>query len=185
MFSEEKVTQMAAYFLLRNDRRLPYIKLIKLLYLAERKAFEKWGTSMSGDRLVSMPYGPVLSQTYNLIQAHAPEETSPWQTCIKDEADHEVSLKDELDLDDLDELSRSDCRILDSVFELYGHMKPFELVDYTHRECAEWEDPNGSSYPIRPDSIFRALGKNDEQVEKLMEKYREDQALESIRASLR
>ncbi|MFA0226680.1 Panacea domain-containing protein [Vibrio splendidus] len=185
MFSEEKVTQMAAYFLLRNDRRLPYIKLIKLLYLAERKAFDKWGTSMSGDRFVSMPYGPVLSQTYNLIQAHAPEDDSPWQSTIKDEANHEVSLIENLDVDDLDELSRSDCKIMDSVFESYGHMKPFDLVAYTHKQCAEWEDPQGSSYPIKPETIFRALGKNEDQVEKLIEKYREEQALDSIRASLR
>lgn len=184
MFSEEKVTQMAAYFLLRNDRCLPYIKLIKLLYLAERKAFDKWGSSMSGDRFVSMPYGPVLSQTYSLIQGHCTEGCA-WQSMIKGEEGYQVSLCQDVSMEDLDELSRSECKILDSTFEEYGHFKPFELVNFTHDKCAEWEDPNGSSYPIRPENIFRALGKSEDEIQKLMDKHREEQALDSIRASLR
>lgn len=184
MFSEEKVTHMAAYLLLRNERRMPYIKLLKLLYLAERQAFNKWGSSMSGDRFVSMPHGPVMSQTYDLMKGFGSEHGS-WQSLIQDEADYDVSLKPEVDNDDLEELSRSEMKILDSISEAYGHMKPFQLVDYTHDNCSEWKDPQGSSFPIKPEAIFRALGKDDLEVEKLIDKNREEQALDSIRALLR
>jgi len=45
---------------------------MKLLYLAERRSFEKHGEPMIGDRLVSMPQGPVLSCTYNLMNGELP-----------------------------------------------------------------------------------------------------------------
>ncbi|TOC20420.1 Panacea domain-containing protein, partial [Vibrio parahaemolyticus] len=142
MFSEEKVTQMAAYFLLQSNRQMPYIKLMKLLYLSDRITLGQRGKSMSGDLFVSMPHGPVLSQTYDLIKGCG-EPEHPWQCTIKDEANYDVSLVDGFDFDDLDELSRADVRILDSVFSEFGQMKPFELVDYSHEHCDEWRDPNG------------------------------------------
>jgi hypothetical protein len=42
---------------------LPVIKLIKLMYLAERLSLQRYGEPLTGDRLVSMPDGPVLSMT--------------------------------------------------------------------------------------------------------------------------
>ncbi|WP_282167106.1 Panacea domain-containing protein [Shewanella japonica] len=184
MFSEERVTQMAAYFLIESGRRIAYIKLLKLLYLAERKALAKWGSSMSGDRFVSMPHGPVLSQTYDLIRGHQ-SEPSYWQTCIKDEENYEVSLEQTITVDDLDELSRSELRILGEVFAEFGHMSRFEIVNYTHDHCEEWADPNGSSFPIKPESILRAVGKDESQISQLLAKFREDSQLDIVRAALR
>lgn len=184
MFSEERVTQMAAYLLIKNSGQIAYIKLLKLLYLAERNAMAKWGSSMSGDRFVSMPHGPVLSQTYDLIRNHSSEPTF-WQQWIQDERDYEVSLNESISLDDLDELSRSELRILDDVFSEFGHMEKFEIVDYTHDHCAEWVNPNGSSFPIKPESILRAVGKNDEQIAQLVIKYKEDQQLDMVKAMLK
>lgn len=163
---------------------MAYIKLLKLLYLAERDAMAKWGDSISGDRFVSMPHGPVLSQTYDLIKGHCQNE-SPWQQAIQDEANYEVSLKDGIQFDDLDELSRAEIRILESVYERFGHMQRFELVDYTHDYCPEWENPNGGSFPIKPESILRAVGKSEEETQRLLDKHREESALEGIRATLR
>ncbi len=41
LFNEKKAAQAAAYFLLRAGGRLDVLKLMKLLYLAERRSFEK------------------------------------------------------------------------------------------------------------------------------------------------
>ena len=184
MFSEERVTQMAAYLLIKNSGQMAYIKLLKLLYLAERNAMAKWGSSMSGDRFVSMPHGPVLSQTYDLIRNHS-SEISFWQRWIQGERNYEVSLNKSIKLDDLDELSRSELKILDNVFIEFGSMDKFEIVDYTHDYCTEWVNPNGSSFPIKPESILRAVGKNDEQISQLVIKYKEDQQLDMIKAMLK
>lgn len=184
MFSEERVTQMAAYFLIKSGFQIAHIKLLKLLYLAERKAMAKWGCSMSGDRFVSMPHGPVMSQTYDLIKGHSPEQ-SFWNKWIKGEKNYEVSLDGSVNIEYLDELSRSEMKILDDTYTEFGSMDRFQLVDYTHQHCHEWVDPNGSSYPIKPESVMRAVGQSEEQVSALLIKHKEDMQLDLIRASLK
>jgi uncharacterized phage-associated protein len=181
MFSEIRVTQMAAYLLKKRGGRMAYIKLLKLLYLAERQAMAKWGESISGDLFVSMPQGPVLSQTYDLIKG---DTQSPWNDLIKGEANYEVSLVHDIEAEDLDELCPAELKILDQIFEEFGHIPRFEIVKYTHDHCAEWEDPRGSSYPIEPKSVFRAMGKNEHQVQKLLEKHNEQQQLDLLKARL-
>jgi len=94
MFSETIITQMAAYLLKKRGNRMA----IKLLYLAERKAVSKWGEPISGDHFVSMPHGPILSQTYELIKSQpSPGEVSPWHDFIKDEDNYEVSLSRDIE----------------------------------------------------------------------------------------
>lgn len=183
MFSEERVTHMAAYLLKKEGGRMAYIKLLKLLYLAERKAMAKWGGSMSGDHFVSMPHGPVLSQTYDLIKGIS-EVSSPWQKIIQGKDNYDVSLRENIDIDDLDELSPSEIKILEETFDEFGHMAPFQIVDYTHDNCLEWEDPNGSSFPIKPENIFRAMGKNEVQIKNLMVFHREQTQLDIVKSQL-
>jgi uncharacterized phage-associated protein len=183
MFSEERVTHMAAYLLKKEGGRMSYLKLLKLLYLAERKAMAKWGESISGDHFVSMPHGPVLSQTYDLIQGTS-EALSPWQKMIQDKDNYEVSLRHDIVIDDLDELSPSEIKILEETFDEFGHMGRFQIRDYTHDNCPEWEDPKGSSYPIKPENIFRAMGKSNGQITSLMGFHREQAQLDITKSLL-
>jgi uncharacterized phage-associated protein len=46
---------------------LEKIKLVKLVYLADREHFIRTGTPITGDRQVAMPYGPVPSGTLDAI----------------------------------------------------------------------------------------------------------------------
>ena len=181
MFSEIKVTQMAAYLLKKRGGQMSYMKLIKLLYLAERQAMAKWGESMSGDKFVSMPHGPVLSETYSLISG---ETEGYWNELIKGEADYELSLAHNIEIDDLDELCLAEMKILDKVFDEFGKMNRWEIRNYTHTHCTEWQDPNGSSFPIKPEDIFRAVGKNESEVKKLVRKHSEQQQLNQLKAAL-
>lgn len=66
MFNERKAAQMAAFFLRETpDSTMPHWKLMGLLYISDREALRAFGWPISGDRLVSMPHGPVLSHTLN------------------------------------------------------------------------------------------------------------------------
>lgn len=67
MFNERKVAQMAAFLLGKGGDRMPHLKLMKLLYLSDREAMERYGFPISGDCIVAMPHGPVLSMTLNLM----------------------------------------------------------------------------------------------------------------------
>jgi uncharacterized phage-associated protein len=68
LFNEAKATQAAARLLKLRGGSMSYIKLMKLLYLADREALIRWGRPITTDRYVSMDNGPVLSRIYNLIR---------------------------------------------------------------------------------------------------------------------
>ncbi|MCY3973814.1 MAG: Panacea domain-containing protein [Candidatus Dadabacteria bacterium] len=180
-FNERKVAEMAAYFLLKTKKGImPHLKLMKLLYLSDRECFWQHGFSMSEDKMVSMPHGPVLSETLNLINGHRPPAPDGWDSLISDKADHQVSVDLKVSVDDLLELSRADIETMDSVWDKFGHMSRWEIVNYTHDHCPEWEDPEGSSRPIELDTLFKALGFSKTQAKALKEQIAEQEAIDRI-----
>ncbi|MGI9558410.1 MAG: Panacea domain-containing protein [Thermodesulfobacteriota bacterium] len=170
---------MAAFFLLKTeDGSMPHLKLMKLLYLSDRECFEKHGFSMSGDRMVSMPHGPVLSDTLNLMSGEQKSASGGWNSVISGIENHTVSLVDsDLTDDDLGELSRADREVMDSVWKKFGSMNRWQIRDYTHT-LPEYEDPRGSSVPIDFDTLFSALGFSKKQAEYLKEQFDKDRAIE-------
>jgi len=180
MFSEEKVTHMASYLLIKRGGKMSYMKLLKLLYLAERESLLKWGETMSGDKFVSMPHGPVMSSTYNLMQ----NRDTVWNDFIDSEANCEVSIKNDVIEDDLDELSIAEIKILTSIFDQFGSMGRWEVVDYTHNNCKEWQDPDGSSFPINPSDILLAKGLSEEQTSVLLQHGMEQTFLKTMKQVL-
>ncbi|MCW7551077.1 Panacea domain-containing protein [Endozoicomonas gorgoniicola] len=185
MFNDRLAAQMAAYFLLRNRGRMSVLKLMKLLYLADRESMERYGYPISYDLMVSLDHGPVLSRTLNHINDSAPSSVDGWKDWIGDRAGYEVDLrKDKITLTDLDELSKADVSVLQAVWDKFGHMHKYDLSDYTHDECPEWQDPKGSSLPLRYKDVFQALGKSPEEAEELQAEIYSKQSVDDIFASL-
>lgn len=181
-FDERKAAQSAAYLLHRAGGRLPVIKLIKLLYLAERLSLQRYGETLTGDRLVAMPHGPVLSHTYDLIQGAYESCASGWDSWVADRAGHDVELRDRSRIrspeEDLAALSASDLEVLGEVWVQFGHWDKFHLRDYTHSEaCPEWTDPNGSMLPITYVHLLRQLGYAPDDAIAVAERIAERQAL--------
>ncbi len=159
MFSARKAGQMAAYFADRHGGRINILKLMKLLYLADRESMARHGEPISFDCFVSMDHGPVLSRTLNLIDGTYPKEIADgWDEWITDRADHMVAVNRKFTRDELDHLSDVDLEVLDAVWRRFGAMTQWELRDYTHKHCLEWSDPKGSSLPIAELDILRAVG---------------------------
>jgi uncharacterized phage-associated protein len=159
-FDEKKATEAAAFLLKMHGRRMSYLKLIKLLYLADREALGRWGFSVTNDRHVSMPHGPVVSNTYNLMIDDA--EKPFWSSYISAPlGDYELELIKECPMD---KLSRAEERLLIEVYERYGHMTRWQLRDFTHT-LPEWQDPEGSSLPISVSAILEAQGIPAEDIE--------------------
>ena len=51
LFNEKRTAQAAAFLLHQAGGRLPLLKLMKLLYLAERESLRLYGEPISGDKL--------------------------------------------------------------------------------------------------------------------------------------
>lgn len=159
MFNERKVAQMAAYLLCKGGGRYEHLKLMKLLYLSDRASMDQTGFSISGDFFVSMPHGPVLSQTLSLINGEFEPIAGGWDAWISDKENYQVSVRREFERSELDELSDHDIDVMDQIWAEFGHMSKWQIRDYTHDHCAEWRDPHGSSMPIPNERIFEALGR--------------------------
>lgn len=185
MFNEEKVAQIAAYFLQKRGGQMSYLKLMKLMYLADRESMAQFEEPMSDDAWFAMDKGPVLSNVLNLIQGSS--MSGQWDSWVAQApVPHEVSLaRPGAGRDRFDELSDADLEILDAVWDRFGGMTRWDLVDYTHKECSEWRDPNRSALPIPPQDVFRALGKTDEESEELAAEIFQRRELRSVLERLR
>ena len=185
MFSERKAAQMAAFFLGQHpEGKLPHLKLMKLLYLSDREAIKAFGLPISGDRLVSMPHGPVLSQTLNFMDGDIESQPGGWEDWISDKENHELSLRHPFNLKTLDELAPAEIDVLKSVWEQFGAMDKWEIRDWTHQNCAEWQDPKGSSYPIQYETLARAVGFDEAAAKELAARINAEQEVSRIFSSL-
>ena len=137
-----------------------YIKLIKLLYLADRVALIETGMPITGDRYVSMKHGPVLSRVLDLVKDEQPSEDSVWHHHIE-RRHFLVHLCNGVDSD---RLSDYDAALLEEIAATYGHWRPWAVVNFTH-SLPEWKDPGSSSLPIDPADILRFAGFDDYELE--------------------
>jgi len=166
-FNEAKATQAAARLLRNRGGRMSYMKLIKLLYLADREALARWGRPITTDTYVSMKHGPVLSQVLDLIT----EGPNPfvgetfWTKHISEPEHFEVSLKAN---PSGDLLSEAEDELLDEIFRKHGHLTRWQLVDLLHT-LPEWKDPNGSALPIEFADILKAQNKKPDEIRAIEE----------------
>lgn len=141
-----------------------YMKLIKLLYLAERAALVKWGRPIVFDSYWSLPHGPVLSVTYDrIVEEPDPKERSYWHQCISGPRDYAVELERE---PPNDQLSQAEEDLIDSIYQEFGHLDQWQLRDATH-ELPEWVDPERSSVPITVRDILLAEGYGEDDVREI------------------
>ena len=142
---------------------MSYMKLVKLLYFADRKALLELGRPISNDLYVSMDRGPVLSTTYDLIvreQQPGGDERSYWRQHISTpDPNYDVGLLRDVPND---QLSPAEESILDEVFRRYGRMSRWQVVDEAHK-LAEWKNPKGSSIPITIVDVLVSQGMSQEE----------------------
>lgn len=173
-FNEQKVTEAAALLLELRGGCMHYIKLLKLLYIADRYAFSEWGTPISNDKYVSMDHGPVLSQTYNLIR----EGGRFWSEHISPPfGDYEVQLNDSNSLQNKRKLSPAEEETLTRVFHEFGHQNRWRIVDYMHT-LPEWTNPEGSSIPISISDILHGLNEPEENIRAIISEIDQERKIE-------
>ncbi len=180
MYNEKIAAQVAAYFVYREGGTLKILKLMKLMYLAERASLEQYGEPIIGDTLVSMKHGPVLSITYDHINDNIDSQDGGWDDWISDRADHCVSLKNEENpVEKLLELSEADVSILESIYDKYGSMGHYEIREFTHDNCGEWEDPGYTSVPIPYERLLKNVGYSPEVAAQISQRIKEQSNLDN------
>lgn len=159
IFNVRKAVAAAEYLCEKAGRSVDLLCLVKMLYTADRMALTRWQRSITGDRLVSMNNGPVVSRLYDLMRYKASgSDMAAWATSFEPRLDNSIRLKPAV-VPNLDPLSQREEEVLDEAFDfimtLRENNEGRKFIQALHDAFPEWEDPRGSSIMIDPASILR------------------------------
>jgi uncharacterized phage-associated protein len=153
-FNFERTLQASAYLLRLDGKRMSYLCLLKLLYIADREWLAESGESISGDRAFAMRFGPVLTSVYDLIRGNG-SKAGLWDDFIHTEG-YAVNLVTD---PGRDELSKAIVKKLAEVTERYRNVDEFELSELTH-SFPEWANHyNGGTNSIPWQEMILAQNK--------------------------
>lgn len=168
----------AAGVLLRFDHgeKVGILRLMKLLYIADREALKESGRTITGDRYAALDNGPILSTLYNIIKDEDTRATE-WRKYVDKERYWLTPKADP----GVGQLSRFEVRKLNEVATRFAGEDVWEIVKFTHT-FPEWKDnapPEKSSKPIPLEDILKALGMADE-AERIKKELSEEAALRRL-----
>jgi uncharacterized phage-associated protein len=155
-FKLSKAIQASAV-LLKTERshRMSRLRLLKLLYIADRESLQERARDITGDRPVAMDHGPVLTATYDLIKGR--DFLSPEWNKYFDNDGRDILLSAD---PGVDELSRAEIDKLQEVAQRFAERNDWDVAEYTH-EFEEWKrnkPARGSQKTIPLDDVFAATG---------------------------
>jgi len=151
-FDLAKTLQAAAVLLDTDNEQMAYMRLLKLLYIADRELLAETGRPLTGDRVCAMKNGPVLSRVFDLIMGQT-AHTDEWADCIQTQG-YKVFLRKK---PGRGKLSKREVQKLHTVSERYRQLEDFGLAELTH-QFPEWKDhfQEGSAVPIPWEDVLRA-----------------------------
>jgi uncharacterized phage-associated protein len=161
---DERRTVQACAVLFPQSRRENYTKLLKLLYLADRRSLIETGAPITGAHVVSMKNGPVLTEVYDCIKGEPSE--SVWDAHIERVGAFDVVLKKH---PGDSELSDYDVQVLQDIAKRHCDDNFGNMIDIVH-QLPEWSNPeklNRKTLPIPVSEILRAAGKDEETIAKV------------------
>lgn len=158
-FDPEKAVQAMAYLLSQLNGTTEKVKLMKLLFLADKKHFLDCGYPITGDVQYALPKGPVPTNSLNLLNF---EYHRDWDDPVLEAMSmegHSVALKAS---PGTARLTASEIATLNSVVKEHGNKHRWKLVEETH-QLPEYKDVyvERSSRPIPYELILRHHGGND------------------------
>jgi uncharacterized phage-associated protein len=190
-FDSRRTAQAACRVLLNQDGQMTLLQVIKLLYLVDREALAKRGNPVTGDRMVSMDHGPVLSGTYDLIKEKGDKSTlATWHKYVGHRQGRNLTAIPARPVADsdaerqlYDHLSAWELRLIDEICARYEGLSAGALIDHVHR-LPEWEPPSGTSKPIDPTLILRDAGVAPERIAEIGHEAAEERRLLGILGAL-
>ena len=178
VFDERKASQAAAHLLKKTpERSQDKLKLMKLLYLADRLSLVETGYTITGDAPFSMRYGPILSNTLSIMNDGTHSGDSLWEQSFQLGPGYQVQLDHDPGRDDL---SDYELEVLDRTFDRYGEMDRWDLVAFTHT-LPEYDTSVGdSSSPISLDEVLASSGMDAKTIRDLKALAREIELLHRL-----
>lgn len=146
-YNRDKAIQVALWLLNRHGGTLDKLKLVKLMFFADREHLARFGRPIIGGNYCAMKLGPVLSEFLNDLNK-ARGRRFPLKS-IEHNIHTDMSANEET-------LSESDIEVLESVDKQYGKYDQFRLTNITHNLKA-WS----KNYPDKDENTSRPMPYED------------------------
>ena len=174
----EKAIQAVGVLLRHEGKHVSRLRLLKLLYIADRISLEKTGSPILGSKLVAMKNGPLHSDVLDLINGNHLEEPA-WSRHFRN-VGRDIVLEDE---PDVGKLSRFEIQLLNQVVEERINLSDWDVADETHG-FAEWQtvypDPKeNTSRPIPIELLIDAVGRGGDK-ESILQDLRDSDAFDQL-----
>ncbi|HMH51228.1 MAG TPA: Panacea domain-containing protein [Candidatus Acidoferrum sp.] len=172
-FNERKATAAAAFLLQQEGGTMDYMRLVKLLYLAERESLAHLGHPLTGDTYCALDQGPILSRIVDLCKQPS---SGVWGTQVERSSLWAVRLKT---TPDLGPLSPAEMTILEEVAKAHRDHDQWQLSTLM-QGLPEWRDPRGARVEIAPTDILAALGKTPDQIREILVEADDDARVDAL-----
>jgi uncharacterized phage-associated protein len=164
-FDFDRSLQAAAYLLHQDEGRMPYLRLLRLMYIAERELLAQTTTPLTGDIAIATEHGPVLGHILDLIKGKG-SRSMEWEGFIR-RSGYAVKVvaepgRDRLPGDVIDKLTEVSGR--------YREKDHWEPRDLSH-DFPEWVKnfPGAGAALIPLKDILEAQGEGEETLDVIKE----------------
>jgi uncharacterized phage-associated protein len=136
--------------------RMNYMRLLKLLYIADREALRETGRPITGGPVVAMERGPVLLEVFDLIRGQH-REMPLWDEHYRTDRYDLKRVRDP----DVGQLSKYEIRKLQEIAKRHAEDDEWQLSRLTH-EFPEWKknEPGPAPRPIPLEDTLEAVGQS-------------------------
>ena len=134
--SSTKKMAQAVGILLREepDHRTSYMRILKLLVIADRESLKQAGCPIIGSKVVAMKDGPLHSAVYDLIK-NTHLDVQMWDSFFDTVGKFDIKMHDN---PGVDELSPFEIEILKKVSRDHEWLDQFQLSELTH-DFEDWQ----------------------------------------------
>jgi hypothetical protein len=145
-----KIAAATAIFCDELDGGVDMFFAIKAIYLGDRQMLVDYGTPITGDRYSSMPQGPILCATYDLMAGKFTSDKSlqtEWNRAFSKNGNL-ITPRAKVDVDCL---APAEEAILREKISLVMQLDKdgVDVADWMHKNCPEWEEvAKGTSRPL-------------------------------------
>jgi uncharacterized phage-associated protein len=137
-FPYEKIIQILAYLQKKTETK-DKLKLIKLLFFADRCSLRDDATFMSSDVYFALKNGPVASTALNMLNLYEDYLNNEVLNLLKEKIIFGENKNDRIIKEDkTDYICEADIDILDFVCDTFGKFSPPDLIELTH-DYPEWK----------------------------------------------
>lgn len=131
-YNAQKAAQVVLWLLHKHGGRMDRLKMVKLVFLADREHLLKFGRPIVGGEYWNMPLGPVSGELLDHVKGGLNDGLMPFEVAIPCHIEARAGV-------DEDELSESDMDILTEINNKYGNYSSSKLSDMTH-QMSLWKD---------------------------------------------